>query len=97
MSKVVLITGAARGIGAATALCAAREGYSVAVNYRSNADRAEQIVREIRALGPRAVAIQADTSQEADVVRLFREAQEELGPLDALVNNAGVVGSPGPS
>jgi NAD(P)-dependent dehydrogenase (short-subunit alcohol dehydrogenase family) len=96
MSKVVLITGAARGIGAATALCAAREGYSVAVNYRSNADRAEQIVREIRALGPRAVAIQADTSQEADVVRLFREAQEELGPLDALVNNAGVVGQPGP-
>lgn len=96
MSKVVLITGAARGIGAATALCAARDGYSVAVNYRSNSDRAQQVVSQIRALGRRAIAVQADTSREADVVRLFSEVQAELGPLDALVNNAGVVGQPGP-
>jgi NAD(P)-dependent dehydrogenase (short-subunit alcohol dehydrogenase family) len=91
MDPVILITGASRGIGAATARLAARRGYAVCVNYRHHRVAAEGVVREIEAAGGRAVAAQADVSVEADVRRLFETSDRGLGPLAALVNNAGVL------
>jgi NAD(P)-dependent dehydrogenase (short-subunit alcohol dehydrogenase family) len=88
---VVLITGASRGIGAATALLAAERGYDVCVNYRANRDAAEAVVDSIAGVGRRAVAVQADVAVESDVVRLFETCDARLGPLDALVNNAGIL------
>ena len=90
MSGIVLITGASRGIGAATALLAAERGYDVCVNYRSNTKPAAELVERIRSR-TRAIAVCADVSVEADVVRLFETIDAELGPLTALVNNAGVL------
>jgi NAD(P)-dependent dehydrogenase (short-subunit alcohol dehydrogenase family) len=87
----MLITGGGRGIGAATARLAAARGYSIAVNYVKDEAAAGAVVSEVRAAGGSAIAIRADVSREADVERLFREAVRELGPLSALVNNAGVV------
>lgn len=89
--RVVLVTGGGRGIGAATARLAARQGWAVAVNYAANAAAAEALVAEIGAAGGRAVALQADVAQEDQIVRLFRQVDQALGPLTALVNNAGVV------
>lgn len=89
--QVVLVTGGGRGIGAATALLAARQGWAVAVNYAANADAAESVVQQIRAGGGRAVALQADVAFEDQIVRLFQQVDAQLGPLTALVNNAGVV------
>lgn len=89
--QVVLVTGGGRGIGAATALLAARQGWAVAVNYAANADAAEAVVQQIRAAGGRAVALQADVAYEDQIVRLFQQVDAALGPLTALVNNAGVV------
>jgi NAD(P)-dependent dehydrogenase (short-subunit alcohol dehydrogenase family) len=91
MSKVILITGASRGIGAATAILAAKRGYDVAVNYRFDAIAAQDIVERIERGGGRAAAIQGDISLEADVLRIFRTVESELGRLAALVNNAGVL------
>lgn len=91
MQKVVLITGASRGIGAATALAAARAGYAVGIVYRSRADAAEQVERECVALGARAVSVAADVSVEADVRNAFTVVEADLGPVRALVNNAGIV------
>ena len=85
---IVLITGAGRGIGAATARLAAERGYSVCVNYVRDKASAEKIVKEIKT---KAIAVQADTSVEADVVRLFGTMDKELGRVTALVNNAGIV------
>jgi NAD(P)-dependent dehydrogenase (short-subunit alcohol dehydrogenase family) len=90
-SPVVVITGASRGIGAATAELAAERGWAVCVNCRSNLDAAQAIVSRIAAAGGRALAVQADVSRESDVRRLFETAGGELGPLKALVNNAGVL------
>ena len=90
-NPVVLITGASRGIGAATALLCARRGYDVAVNYARDALAAAGVVAQVQALGRRALAIAADVSREDDVLRLFATVDGELGPLAALVNNAGVV------
>jgi NAD(P)-dependent dehydrogenase (short-subunit alcohol dehydrogenase family) len=87
----MLITGGGRGIGAATARLAAARGYSVAVNYLKDEGAANAVVSEIRASGGSAVAIRADVSHEADVERLFREAERDLAPLSVLVNNAGIV------
>lgn len=90
-NKVMIVTGAARGIGAAVALLAARRGYAVCVNYRSRGDAAEQVVRAIRDEGGRALAVPADVADEAQVVRLFETVDRELGRVDALVNNAGIL------
>jgi NAD(P)-dependent dehydrogenase (short-subunit alcohol dehydrogenase family) len=88
---VLLVTGASRGIGAATAVLAARQGWAVAVNYHANSLAADEVVRRMRAQGGRAMAVQADVGSEADVVRLFAQIDAKLGPLTGLVNNAGVV------
>jgi len=88
---VAVITGASRGIGRATALLAAERGYDVCVNYVRDRNAAEQVVAAIERLGRRAVAVAADVSREADVVRMFVEVGDRLGRLDALVNNAGVL------
>ncbi len=87
---VVVVTGGGRGIGAATAKLAALRGYRVCVNYRSNAPAAEAVVAEIRAGGGEALAVAGDVAREADVLRLF-DAAATLGPLAALVNNAGIL------
>ncbi len=91
MSRVVLITGASRGIGAVTAALAASRGYRVGVNYRANRDAAEAVVAGIRETGGTAVAIPGDVAVEADVLRMFADCEQALGPLTDLVNNAGVV------
>ena len=91
MKKIVLITGAGRGIGAATALLAAERGYAVCVNYRRNRAAADAVVRAIERAGGSAIAVPADVSVEADVVRLFETVDREVGPLTALVNNAGIL------
>jgi NAD(P)-dependent dehydrogenase (short-subunit alcohol dehydrogenase family) len=91
MQKVLLITGASRGIGAATARLAAARGWAVAVNYHRQRDAAQAVVDAIRADGGRAVALAGDVASEADVLRLFADTEAALGPLSALVNNAGVL------
>jgi NAD(P)-dependent dehydrogenase (short-subunit alcohol dehydrogenase family) len=90
-SQVLIVTGASRGIGAATAQLAAARGFRVCVNYRRQQEAAEQVVTAIRQKGGTAVAIQADVSDEAAVVRLFDSATQKLGRITALVNNAGTV------
>jgi NAD(P)-dependent dehydrogenase (short-subunit alcohol dehydrogenase family) len=92
MKPTLFITGASRGIGAATARLAAARGYAVAVNYLSNREAADAVVREITRAGGRALAVQGDNSREEDVARMFAQAREALGPVTALVNNAGVPG-----
>src|SRR5215472_16023341 len=87
---VMVISGGSRGIGAAIAQLAARSGYNVGVNYTSATDRAEEVVKGIRAGGGDAVAVRADISKPEDVVRLFDDASRALGPLRVLINNAGV-------
>lgn len=91
MTKVMLITGAGRGIGAATAKHAAQAGYAVAINYRSDKASAEGVVSDIEASGGRAIAIRADVADEADIIAMFETVDREFGRLDVLVNNAGVV------
>jgi NAD(P)-dependent dehydrogenase (short-subunit alcohol dehydrogenase family) len=86
----VLITGASRGIGRATALLAAARGWPVAINYRNDAQAAAVTAAEVRKRGGRATTIQGDVSVEADVVALFAQAQADLGPLGGVVINAGV-------
>lgn len=87
----LLVTGGSRGIGAAVARIAAGRGWRVAVNYAENAAAAEALVREIRDASGEAIAIRGDVGVEADVVRMFEAVDRAYGPLDALVNNAGVV------
>ena len=91
MPRVLIVTGASRGIGAATARLAATRGYHLCVNYRANAGAAAEVVSSIANGGGRAIAVQADISIESDVVRLFETSDRELGPPDALVNNAGML------
>jgi 3-oxoacyl-[acyl-carrier protein] reductase len=87
-NKVAVVTGAAKGIGAAIAKHFAAEGAKVVVNYASSAARADQVVKEITDNGGIAIAVQADVSNEADVTRLFEETKQAFGTLDILVNNA---------
>ena len=91
MFQLVLITGGSRGIGAATALLAARQGYAVAVNYTANSLAADEVVRQIRQAGGQAMAVQADVAVEAQVVAMFEKIDAKFGRLTALVNNAGMV------
>ncbi len=85
------MTGGGRGIGAATARLAAERGYTVCVNYRANRAAADAVVADIASRGGRAIAVQADVASEADVVRLFATVDAKLGPVTALVNNAGIL------
>ncbi|MBP6277087.1 MAG: SDR family oxidoreductase [Limnohabitans sp.] len=91
MNKVLLVTGGSRGIGAATALLAAQQGWAVAVNYTANSLAADEVVRQIRASGGQAMSVQADVADEAQVLRMFEHIDAKLGRLSGLVNNAGVV------
>lgn len=87
----MLITGASRGIGAATALLAAEHGFSIAINYIKSEEAAEQLAEMIRAGGGKAEIFRADVSREAEIVRLFAEVDQKLGNLTCLVNNAGTL------
>ena len=89
--KILVVTGASRGIGAATALLAAHKGYSVCVNYVHDHRAAETVVNKIRKLGQSAIAIPADVSHEQDIERLFDTVDRKLGAPSALVNNAGIL------
>ncbi|GAA2097506.1 SDR family oxidoreductase [Microlunatus panaciterrae] len=91
LSKVALITGGSRGIGAATARALAAEGWDIAISYRARQDAAEQVAEECRALGRRALTVRADVSDQDDIAALFAAAATGLGEIDAVVNNAGVV------
>jgi NAD(P)-dependent dehydrogenase (short-subunit alcohol dehydrogenase family) len=91
VSGVLLVTGASRGIGAATARLAAKRGYTVCVNYRQDESAAAAVAADINDAGGAAVAIGADVAREEEVVRLFQRIDNELGPLAVLVNNAGIL------
>jgi NAD(P)-dependent dehydrogenase (short-subunit alcohol dehydrogenase family) len=91
VARVLLVTGGARGIGAATARLAAAVGYDVAVNYLRDESAADAVVKEASSKGRKAIALQGDVAAEADVVRMFGEVDRRLGRLTALVNNAGIV------
>ena len=91
MSKVILITGSSRGIGAETAILAAKQGYDVCLNYKSDLEAAQHTLDQICALGRKAIAVRADVSNERDVMHLFRQCDEKLGKVDVLVNNVGIV------
>ena len=95
MAKVALVTGGSRGIGAAACRLLARDGWDVAVNYRTDAPAAEAVVADVTAAGRRAIAIQGDVGDEADVIRMFETAERALGPVTGLVNSAGVIGPKG--
>ncbi len=88
---MLLITGGSRGIGAATALLAAQDGWAVAVNYAKNQAAANQVVQAIAQAGGQAIAVQGDVADEAQIVRMFATVDQQLGPVTGLVNNAGVV------
>ncbi|ANC03745.1 oxidoreductase [Pseudomonas putida] len=91
MDKVILITGASRGIGAATARLAAQQGYRICINYHADDHAAERILAEVRGLGAQAIAVRADASVEDEVIQVFQRIDQELGPVTALVNNAGTI------
>ena len=91
MKPIALITGGSRGIGAATAICAARQGFAVAVNYTRDVQAANRVVQQIAAAGGQAIAVQADVADEAQILAMYQTIDAQLGPVSALVNNAGVV------
>ena len=90
-SKVALVTGASRGIGAVIARQLASEGFAVAINYASSASEASKLVVELRQAGHQAIAIKADVANAEDVRRMFDEVETQLGKVDVLVNNAGIL------
>lgn len=87
----ILITGSSRGIGAATALLAASQGHQVCINYKKNEQAAAALQQQIEKLGSRCIAVQADVSQEDEVLKLFETIDAKLDPITALVNNAGIL------
>ncbi|BDR20704.1 sugar dehydrogenase [Vibrio parahaemolyticus] len=91
MNKVVIVTGASRGIGAATAKKLAEQGYAVCVNYRAQSEAAHQVIRDIQANGGKAIAVQADVSDEQQVLNLFDATENALGSVTHLVNNVGIL------
>ena len=92
MAKVMIVTGASRGIGAAIAQLAAQRDYAVCVNYARNRAAADAVVQTIVGAGGRAIAVQADVARQAEAAKLFEEVDRQLGPLDVLMNNAGIIG-----
>lgn len=88
--KTAIVTGASRGIGAATAKLLAQKGYAVVVNYHSGWELADRVVADIAQSGGRAIAMQADMGKESDILRLFEQVDKELGSVNALVNNAAI-------
>ena len=92
MQQVIVITGASRGIGAATARLAALQGYRVCINYHADDEAAERVLAEVRELGAEAIAVRADVSVEDEVIQLFHRVDSELGRVTALVNNAATIG-----
>jgi NAD(P)-dependent dehydrogenase (short-subunit alcohol dehydrogenase family) len=88
----LIVTGASRGIGAAVARLAGARGWAVAVNFSTGEKEAQNVVAEVIANGGQAIAIRADISREADIVRMFETAERELGPIKGLVNNAAITG-----
>lgn len=96
MRRIVLVTGGSRGIGRAVCRLAASRGYDVAVNYQGRAEAAEAVAAEVRAAGGRALTVQADVGDPTAVGRMFDMVEAGLGPLDALVNNAGIINKAGP-
>lgn len=95
MAGVLVVTGSSRGIGAACAVVGAAQGFKVCVNYHSSPERAEQVVAEIASAGGRAIAVGGDMGVEEDIVNLFEEVDQALGPVTALINNAGTTGNTG--
>lgn len=91
MSRVMLITGASRGIGAATARLAAHRGYALCLNYHQRSDAANAVLEQVRGLGVTAIAVQADVADETQVLHMFEAIDREFGRLDVLVNNAGML------
>ncbi|GAB7210040.1 hypothetical protein OS31_15460 [Dickeya oryzae] len=91
MQKITLITGGSRGIGRATALHLARQGHWIAISYLHQQQQAQGVVENITALGGKAIALQADVTDEQQIVSLFARIDSELGPLSGLVNNAGIL------
>jgi NAD(P)-dependent dehydrogenase (short-subunit alcohol dehydrogenase family) len=94
MSQVLIVTGGASGIGASAARLAAKQGYAVAINYRTRAAQAESVVEELRSLGVRALAVQADVRVPEQIEELFRRVDRDLGVPTALINSAGVATPP---
>ncbi len=92
MSKVVLITGSSKGIGRALAEGFAKEGADIVVNYRSGKEDAGKVVSNIKAMGRRAIAVQADVSKVSDIREMFSAVKREFGRIDVLINNAGITG-----
>ncbi|HEA18862.1 MAG TPA: SDR family oxidoreductase [Pseudoalteromonas prydzensis] len=90
-NPVVLITGASRGIGAATAIHFAQQGYAVCINYKADQRSAEKIAQQVRGIGVKAEIVQADVSDETQVLTLFAKVDELFGKLDVLINNAGIL------
>ncbi|MEQ8586709.1 MAG: SDR family oxidoreductase [Thalassobaculaceae bacterium] len=95
MAKIALVTGGSRGIGAAACRLLARDGWDVAVNYTRDAAAADTVADAVRATGHRAMTVQADVGDEAQVVAMFEAVEQELGPIDGLVNSAGIIGPVG--
>jgi NAD(P)-dependent dehydrogenase (short-subunit alcohol dehydrogenase family) len=91
VSGALIVTGASRGIGAAIAKAAGREGWSVCVNYNQSKEPAEAVAAEIEAAGSKAILVQGDMSRAEDIERVFEASDRELGPLGGLVNNAGII------
>lgn len=92
IAGALIVTGASRGIGAAVARLAAKQGYAVAVNFSTSELQAGRVVDQIRSEGGKAVRVHADVSREEEIVELFKTAEQELGPITGLVNNAGITG-----
>ena len=92
MSNVTIVTGGSRGIGAATAIACAEAGHKVAVNYIAHSNAADRVVDQIKSAGGEAIAFKADTAIEAEVIGMFEAVEKSLGPISALVNNAGIHG-----
>jgi NAD(P)-dependent dehydrogenase (short-subunit alcohol dehydrogenase family) len=91
MNKVLIVTGGSRGIGAATAMLAAEQGYDVCVNYLQNQEAANSVVNSIEQRGGKAIAVSADVASESDIIQLFDTVDKQLGKVTALVNNAGIL------